>query len=91
MRSISVGSRLACSGAMLGLVLLSAATAASGAVSPQDKCIAAKVQAFGKLVDARSKCQADARKSGQAVNPTCLAKADAKLQDQFAKAEKDTT
>ncbi len=76
---------------MAVLLLLARGTTASGAVPAEDKCTAAKLQAFGKLVDARAKCFADARKRGRPVDPVCLAKAGAKLVDQFAKAEKETT
>ena len=69
------------------LLLAGGPTGVLGATSAQ-KCTGAKIQALGKAIDARAQCQAKARKSGDAVDPECLSKADAKLREQFAKAEK---
>jgi hypothetical protein len=73
----------------LALLLVAAGTALGA--TPVDKCTGAKLQAFGKAVDATSQCRADARKKGVAVDAACLAKADAKLHEAFAKAEKNAT
>jgi hypothetical protein len=71
--------------------LLLLAVAPAMAATPAEKCVGAKRQAFGKAVDGRAQCFADARKKGTAVDAVCLAKVTAKLRDQFEKAEKHAT
>ncbi len=54
------------------------------------KCAAAKQKTAGKTAAAKLGCHAKATKAGSAVDPDCLAKADAKLAATFAKEEDKT-
>ena len=74
---------------LLGLVL--GATAADGAVSASSrhavKCAEAKLRAVRRKVDAKLACQASAVRKRTAINPLCIAKAEAAFLTAFARAE----
>lgn len=74
---------------LLGLVL--SAAAANGAVSVSAKravkCASAKLRAVRRKVDAKLACQATAVRKGTAINPLCIANAEAAFLKAFATAE----
>ena len=74
---------------VLGLVL--GATAADGAISASVrravKCAEAKLRAVKRKVDAKLTCQAVAVRRKTAVNPLCIANAEAAFLTAFARAE----
>ena len=74
---------------LLGLVL--GAAAANGAISASSrravKCAEAKIRAVKKKTDAKLTCQAIAIRKRTAVNPLCIARAEAKFVTAFARAE----
>jgi hypothetical protein len=74
---------------LLGLVL--GATAAHAAVSASSrravKCAEAKIRAVRRKVDAKLACQAVAVRKRTAINPLCLAHAEAAFLTAFARAE----
>jgi hypothetical protein len=74
----------------LAALVVSLAVAASVALAgptPAQKCTAAKLKATGKKASAKLKCHEKAVLKGLAVDPACLAKAEEKFTDAFAKAE----
>jgi hypothetical protein len=74
---------------LLGLVL--GAAVANGAVSVSArravKCAEAKIKAVRKKTDAKLTCQAIAVRKGTAVNPLCIANAEAAFLKAFGRAE----
>jgi len=58
-----------------------------GATEAGQKCAASKLDATGKKANAKLKCHAKAAGGGQAVDPACLDKAEAKFGTAFSKAE----
>src|SRR5713101_8067936 len=74
---------------LLGLVL--GAAAANAAVSASSrravKCAEAKIRAVRKKVDAKLTCQAIAVRKRTAINPLCIANAEAAFLTAFARAE----
>ena len=54
----------------------------------KSKCSAAKLQAVGAYHAALAKCAAQAVAKDQSLDPLCVTKAQVKLQDRFAKAER---
>lgn len=57
------------------------------AASPTSTCAAAKHKAAAKRMSDKVKCHGVALKKGTVVDPECLAKADAKFEDAFSKAQ----
>ena len=78
---------------MLKLVALSlaacilAAPVAFAGPTPAQKCSGSKIKATSKKASAKLKCHEKAILKGVAVDPECLAKAEDKFTDAFAKAE----
>jgi hypothetical protein len=70
---------------VLGLFGSSDMSHAAG--TPAQVCAGAKLKATGKAAGARVTCHAKAAQKGIAADPACLAKADTKLTDAFARAE----
>ncbi len=74
---------------LLGIVL--GAAAANAAVSASSrravKCAEAKIRAVRKKVDAKLTCQAIAVRKRTAINPLCIANAEAAFLKAFARAE----
>jgi len=74
---------------LLGVLL--GAAAANGAISASSrravKCAEAKIRAVKKKVDAKLTCQASAVRKGTAINPLCIANAEAAFLRAFATAE----
>jgi hypothetical protein len=75
----------------LALVTLAVAavsvSVAEAGPTPAQKCTGSKLKATGKKAAAKLKCHEKAIKKGIAVDPACLAKAEEKFADAFAKAE----
>ena len=72
--------------ALLLLLVFQGSVAAAGP-DPANKCVAAKINASAKRFAAVAKCRAQAALTRTAVDPACLAKAEAKFLAAFAKAE----
>ena len=78
---------------MLKLLALSfaacilAAPVAFAASTPAQKCSGSKIKATSKKASAKLKCHEKAILKGVAVDPECLAKAEEKFTDAFAKAQ----
>lgn len=72
----------------VGILAIALALLAAPAGGQESKCTAAKHQAAGDYARALEACRAKALRKGVAVDPECDAKALAKLEKQFAKAEK---
>jgi hypothetical protein len=71
----------------LALVAVLAASMADAAPTPAQRCSAAKMKATAKKATAKIKCHEKAMLKGVAVDPLCLAKAETKFTDAFARAE----
>jgi hypothetical protein len=71
----------------LSLVALVAAPVAQAETTPAQKCAAAKLRAATHKVNAELRCQKKALNKAVPVDPECLAKAQAKFEAAFAKAE----
>ena len=71
----------------LGILAVALAFLAAPAAAQESKCTAAKHQAAGDYARALEACRAKALKKGVPIDPACDAKALAKLEKQFAKAE----
>jgi hypothetical protein len=72
--------------ALVSLAVAAAAVAEAGP-TPAQKCTGSKLKATGKKAAAKLKCHEKAVKKGVAADPDCLAKAEEKFADAFAKAE----
>jgi hypothetical protein len=72
----------------LALALALAGAAPAAAQDAKSKCSAAKLQAVGAYYAALAKCAAQAVAKDQSLDPLCVTKAQVKLQDRFAKAER---
>jgi hypothetical protein len=70
--------------ALAGLLLT---TGMGGAATSADKCAAAKLAAASRKATRQLACYAAALKRGTAVDPACLARADARFATAFARAE----
>lgn len=73
--------------AAVAIVCGAAATRAAAASDPGITCSAGKKKAAMKRYDGELKCHISAMQRGTAVDPACLAKAQAKFDAAFAKAE----
>lgn len=69
------------------LVILTVASSALAAADPANTCAAAKQKAAAQKFSNKVKCHGVAIKKAVAVDPACLAKAEAKFETAFAKAE----
>jgi hypothetical protein len=72
--------------ALVSLAVAAASVAEAGP-TPAQKCTGSKLKATGKKAAAKLKCHEKAVKKGVAADPDCLAKAEEKFADAFAKAE----
>lgn len=73
--------------ATLALTLLAGSTSGTlAAGTPQQKCIGAKLKAAGKKLAGKMSCHAKAKIVGLSVDPSCLAKAEAKFSATVTKA-----
>src|SRR5262245_28715349 len=71
----------------MSLAVLVSAPGARAATTPEQKCAAAKLKAVKRKVNAERRCQKAALAKAVAVAASCLAKAQEKFADAFAKAE----
>jgi hypothetical protein len=85
---MTLRSRLARAGGVLGLLVLLGNPASLVAATPEQKCMAAKAKAFGGAVAAQARCQATAREKDAPVDLVCLAKVKLQVAKRLAKAEK---
>ena len=67
-------------------LIASTVPSAFAAGTPAQKCVGAKLKAAGKKLAAKMSCHAKAKVAGVAVDPTCLAKAEAKFTSAVTKA-----
>jgi len=72
---------------LLGVVVGAAGVNATVSSRRAVKCAEAKIRAVRKKTDAKLACQAIAVRKGTAVNPLCVAKAEAVFLTAFARAE----
>lgn len=70
------------------VVIVTLSSLEAGAVWGQSVCTTLKFKAAGQAALAKAKCESSAAKNGTAVDPTCIAKAEARLAKKFSKAEK---
>lgn len=69
-------------------LLVVLATFPANTASAQSICTSLQFKAAGQAALAKAKCEASAAKNGTSVDPSCVAKAEAKLAKKFSKAEK---
>jgi hypothetical protein len=70
-----------------GIVAAVALAAAPASAQVESKCLSGKLKGAGGSAASQVNCEAKAAAKGQAVDPECVAKAEAKLQKAFEKAE----
>jgi hypothetical protein len=87
MRQVTSRSGLGLRAAVLGLLLLASGPEGALGATPVQKCTAVKTKAFGVAVKGKAQCQAKARRKEALVDAACLAKAEAKLEKRFTKAD----
>jgi len=72
---------------VLALVAVASAPVARAASSPEQKCAIAKIKAATRKAEAELRCQKKALAKGESADPACVAKAQEKFAQSFAKAE----